>query len=47
MSTNHGVIQGYNGVAMVDEKHQIIVNAEAHGEGQEAHLLKPMLESTS
>src|SRR6266481_86220 len=46
MSTNHGVIQGYNGVAVVDERHQIIVNAEAHGEGQEAHLLQPMLEST-
>ena len=46
MSTNHGVIQGYNGVAMVDEKHQIIVNAEAHGEGQESHLLKPTLENT-
>lgn len=46
MSTNHGVIQGYNGVAVVDEKHQIIVNAEAYGEGQEAHLLKPMVEST-
>lgn len=46
MSTGHGVIQGYNGVAVVDEKHQIIVNAQAHGEGQEAHLLKPMLEGT-
>jgi len=46
MSTGHGVIQGYNGVAVVDEKHQIIVNAEAYGEGQEAHLLQPMLEST-
>ncbi len=33
MSTGHGVIQGYNGVAVVDEKHQIIVNAQAHGEG--------------
>jgi hypothetical protein len=46
MSTNPGVIQGYNGVAVVDEKHQIVVKAEAHGEGQEAHLLKPMLDST-
>jgi len=46
MSTGHGVIQGYNGVAVVDEKHQIIVNAQAHGEGQEAHLLQPTLEST-
>jgi hypothetical protein len=45
MSTSHGVMQGYNGVAVVDEKHQIIVNAEAHGEGQEAHLLQAMLES--
>lgn len=46
MSTNHGVIQGYNGIAVVDEKHQIIVNAQAHGEGQESHLLKPTIEST-
>jgi transposase len=47
MSTGHGVIQGYNGVAVVDEKQQIIVKAQAQGEGQEAHLLQPMLESTS
>ena len=46
MSTNHGVIQGYNGLAVVDEKQQIIVYAQAHGEGQESHLLKPTLEST-
>ena len=46
MSTNHGVIQGYNGIAVVDERHQIIIHAEAHGEGQEAHLLKPTIEST-
>jgi hypothetical protein len=45
MSTNHGVIQGYNGIAVVDAKHQIVVNAQAHGEGQEAHLLAPMIES--
>lgn len=47
MSTNHGVIQGYNGVAVVDAKHQIVVTAEAHGEGQEAHLLAPLIESTT
>ncbi|HEX9627789.1 MAG TPA: IS1182 family transposase [Acidiferrobacterales bacterium] len=46
MSTNHGVIQGYNGIAVVDAQHQIVVTAEAHGEGQEAHLLAPMIEST-
>jgi hypothetical protein len=46
MSTNHGVIQGYNGIAVVDAKHQIVVTAQAHGEGQEAHLLAPLIEST-
>lgn len=46
MSTNHGVIQGYNGIAVVDAKHQIVVTAQAHGEGQEAHLLAPMIEGT-
>jgi len=46
MSTNHGVIQGYNGIAVVDAKHQIVVSAQAHGEGQEAHLLAPLIEAT-
>jgi hypothetical protein len=46
MSTSHGVMQGYNGMAVVDDKHQIIVEAEAFGDGQEAHLLKPMIERT-
>ena len=46
MSTNHGVIQGYNGIAVVDAKHQIVVTAQAHGEGQEAHLLAPTIETT-
>src|SRR3989304_3601978 len=46
MSTGHGVIQGYNGVAVVDGKHQIVVMAQAHGEGQEAHLLAPIIETT-
>ena len=46
MKTSNGVIQGYNGVATVDEKHQVVVSAEAFGEGQENHLLRPMVEST-
>jgi hypothetical protein len=46
MSTAHGVIQGYNGVAVVDERHQIVVHAEALGEGQENHLLEPMVQAT-
>lgn len=46
MKTNKGVIQGYDGLAMVDAKHQIIVHAEAFGEGQEHGLFIPMLERT-
>lgn len=44
MVTSKGTIQGYNGVAAVDKKHQIIVEAQAFGEGQEHHTLKPILE---
>lgn len=44
MKTSHGVLQGYNGVAAVDNKHQIIVGAEAFGQGPENNLLKPMIE---
>ncbi|WP_075178523.1 IS1182 family transposase [Neptunomonas phycophila] len=43
MKTAKGVIQGYNGVAAVDDKHQIIVHAQAYGAGQEQHTLLPML----
>jgi hypothetical protein len=32
MKTSKGVIQGYDGVAMVDAKHQVVVHAEAFGE---------------
>ena len=39
MKTSHGVIQGYNGVTVVDEKHQVIVHAEAFGAAQEHDLL--------
>jgi len=46
MATAHGVIQGYNGVAVVDGRHQIVVHAEALGEGQENHLLEPMVQAT-
>ena len=44
MKTSHGVIQGYTGVAAVDGKHQVIVHAAAHGEGQEHGLLIPTIE---
>ena len=37
MTTSKGTIQGYNGVATVDRKHQIIIDAQTFGEGQEHH----------
>ena len=44
MKTSKGVIQGYVGVTTVDKKHQVIVTAEAFGQGQEHDLLQPMIE---
>lgn len=46
MKTSKGIIQGYNGVAVVDAKHQVVVHAEAFGEPQEQGLLVPVLEGT-
>jgi transposase len=45
MLTSKGTIQGYNGVATVDKKHQVIVDAQVFGEGAEHHTLKPVLET--
>ena len=47
MTTSKGVIQGYCGVAAVDETHQIIVEAQAHGTGSEQELLVPLVEATA
>ena len=46
MATSKGVIQGYTGVAAVDEAHQIIVEAQAHGTGSEQELLLPVVQAT-
>ena len=35
MTTSHGTIQGYNGQALVDAKHQVIVEGEVFGWGQD------------
>jgi hypothetical protein len=43
MTTSKGTIQGYNGIAAVDGKHQIVIAAKAIGEGQEQHSLQPVL----
>lgn len=45
MITSKGTIQGYNGIATVDKKHQIIVDAQAFGDGQEHHTLKPVTQA--
>jgi hypothetical protein len=43
MKTSHGVVQGYNAQVMVDSKHQVIVQTETFGNGQDHHLLAPVL----
>ena len=43
MVSSHGVLQGYNANAMVDEKHQVIVHAEAFGNGDDSSNVAPML----
>ncbi|WP_040481836.1 transposase, partial [Vreelandella boliviensis] len=45
MTTSKDTIQGYNGVATVDKKHQIVIDAQAFGKGQENHTLQPVLET--
>ena len=47
MATDKGVVQGYCGVAAVDARQQIIVEAQAHGSGSEQALLLPMIEATA
>ena len=44
MKSSHGIIQGYNANAMVDQKHQVIVHAQAFGEGDDGAAAAPMLE---
>jgi Transposase DDE domain/Transposase domain (DUF772) len=44
MFTAHGVVQGYNSQALVDAKQQVIVHAEAFGNGQAYGQVPPMLE---
>ncbi len=45
MPSSHGVIQGYSGIATVDEKHQVIVDAQAFGDGHEAHHVAAVADS--
>ncbi len=43
MMTSHGAVQGYNGQALIDAKHQVIVHGEASGDGQDHAHVPPML----
>lgn len=43
MRSSHGIIQGYNANAMVDARHQVIVHAQAFGEGDDGAVAAPML----
>ena len=45
LATDKGVMQGYCGVAVVDAKHQVIVEAQAHGTGSEQELLLPVIDA--
>ena len=44
MTGMHGTIQGYNGQALADGKHQIVVHGEAFGKGQDSRHLGPMVD---
>ncbi len=44
IKTSHGMIQGYNGIALADEQNQVIIATEAYGKGQEHGTFKPVLE---
>jgi len=44
MPTSHGVVQGYNAQALVDDAYQVIVAAEVFGDGQDAQHLTLVME---
>lgn len=44
MVSSHSTIQGYNAQALADNKHQVILHAEAFGNAQDHYLIPPMLD---
>jgi len=44
MTTSKGTIQGYNGIAINDDKHQIILQAQTWGSVGEQQTLQPAIE---
>jgi len=47
MKSSRGVIQGYNGQSMVDGKRQVVVAAEAFGDGRDGDCLEPLLDAAN
>ncbi len=45
MTTSKGTIQGYNGIAITDDKHQIILHSHVCGSVGEQQTLKPAIEA--
>ena len=43
LTTSHGVLQGYNANAIVDEKHQVVLHAAVFGKGEDGASMEPML----
>ena len=44
MSGSHGAMQGYNAQALADSKTQVILYGEVFGQGQDHHLIPPLLD---
>ena len=44
MASSHGVVQGYNANAVVDDKHQVVVHGEVFGKGEDGANMEPMLD---
>jgi hypothetical protein len=44
MHTSHGIVQGYNAQAIVDSKHQVIVEGQAIGKGLDNDNLPPVVD---
>jgi transposase len=45
MPSSHGVIQGYTGIATVDAKHQVVVDAQVFGDGNESQHVEEIIDS--
>jgi transposase len=46
MTSSHGVIQGYNANAVVDEKNQVVVHAEVFGDASDSTAMESLLDGT-